>query len=78
MAAVPELGAESNLRAVASARRSHQNPMLIMKIEATTPSLRAADGIVPKNGIGMAFCIDCVSLRMRWHASDYRESIRLR
>ena len=45
------------LRALASARASHQRPNPSMTAEAMTPRPGAANGVVPKNGIGIAFWI---------------------
>ena len=47
-------------RAVASARLSHHRPKPSMMIDATMPRPGAANGVVPKNGIGIAFWIDGV------------------
>ena len=43
------------LRAAASARCSHHMPKASMMTEAMMPRPGAANGVVPKNGIGIAF-----------------------
>ena len=47
-------------RAPASARPSHHMPNPIMMSEAITPKPGAAKGVVPKNGMGIAFWIEGV------------------
>src|SRR6516165_1841171 len=47
-------------RALASARFSHHMPKPNMMADATIPRPGAANGVVPKNGIGIAFWMDGV------------------
>src|SRR5262252_340393 len=47
----------SDRRAEASARPSHQSPNMSIIIEAMMPRPGAANGVVPKNGIGIVFWI---------------------
>src|SRR5262249_61915940 len=47
-------------RATFSARLSHHRPKVSIMIEAMMPRPGAAKGVVPKNGIGIAFWIDGV------------------
>src|SRR5262249_15926333 len=48
------------LFAADSSRASHHRPNPSMIADASTPSPGAANGVVPKNGIGMVFWIEGV------------------